>query len=47
LDAPAELAGLVGPNCLDGVGGTGWISLLGLNVKEEEFVGSTDGSEIA
>jgi len=42
LHAPAELASLVGPNGLDRVGCTGWISLLGLDVEEEELVGSAD-----
>jgi len=46
LDAPSELASVIGPDSLDGVGSTRWISLLVLDVEEKELVSTTDTSEI-
>jgi len=45
LNVPSKFTGLVSPNGSNGVGGTGWISLFGTNVEEQEFVSTTDGSD--
>ena len=45
LNIPSKFTGLVRPNSSNGVGSTGWISLLGTNVEEQKFVSTTDGSD--
>ena len=45
LNIPSKFTGLIRPNSSNGVGSTGWISLLGTNVEEQKFVSTTDGSD--